>query len=435
MKKVLSISSNNEVISVIKRNAAKFIQNFDMEYLSKTGDVVRYINYELPEIKVLDYTSEDVECDIILSTINDDPWLHYGGIIAVCKNRNQNRTLEDRKDSNLLCILTKDEFIHNFTRILRILLENQQFLFHRGMQEEMGSEENGIFSCDNDPLDIQFYSNFLISYLYNTDRISMQDRTNLQMTLIELLNNALEHGNLEISYSEKTELMMKNGDIFSLIAEKNKNPKYAKRKITISYSIGIKTSSISIKDEGNGFDWRKYVAENAETPEESYMHGRGIQLSKGMVDSITYNEKGNQVTVHIKNQQNTSNAIPGLIRTFETLTFKDKEIICRQNEPSNDLYFIVTGRYAVYSGRKLVSVLTPNDMFIGEMAFLLNNRRSATVLASGNCKLIRIPKKDFLNMIRKNPHYGIFLSKMLAQRLVNQTQRTIELNNKLRAYL
>lgn len=430
MKKILTISSNEKIINAVKNKHSSFSQYFDIEFLNETNQVVSYINYELPEIKVLDYTSEDVECDAILSTINADPWLHYGGIIAVCKNSGQKRTLEELRDSNILCVLTVSEFENNFPRLLKILLENQQFLFHRGMQEEMGSEETGIFSCDNDPLDIHFYSNFLVSYLYNTDRISSQDRMNLQMALVELLNNALEHGNLEISYEEKTNWMMENGDILSLIAQRNADPKYAKKKITISYSIGEKYSSFSIKDEGNGFDWRKFVDGNVDPDEES-LHGRGISLSKGLVESVTYNDKGNQVTIKVRNQLNKSNTIPGVMKPFETLTFKDKEIVCRQNEPSNDLYFIVAGRFAVYAGRKLVSILTPNDMFIGEMAFLLNNRRSATVLASGNCRLIKIPKVDFLNMIRKNPHYGIFLSKMLAQRLVNQTNKTIELNKKL----
>jgi len=67
-------------------------------------------------------------------------------------------------------------------------------------------------------------------------------------------------------------------------------------------------------------------------------------------------------------------------------------------------------------------------MFSGEMSFLLNAKRSSTILAVGNCKLIKIPKGDFLQMIRKNPHYGLFLSRMLAQRLEKQTHRTIELN-------
>ena len=101
------------------------------------------------------------------------------------------------------------------------------------------------------------------------------------------------------------------------------------------------------------------------------------------------------------------------MNNFSVEKYTDKQIICRQDDPTTDLFFIVSGRYAVYSGRKLVSVLNPNDVFIGEMSFLLNDRRSATILAVGNCKLIRIPKAEFLKLIRKNPHYGIFLSKML----------------------
>ena len=99
---------------------------------------------------------------------------------------------------------------------------------------------------------------------------------------------------------------------------------------------------------------------------------------------------------------------------------------------SNDLFFILSGRFAVYSNNKLTTVLTPNDLFIGEMAFLLNDRRTATVLAVGKCRLIKIPKADFLGLIRKNPHYGIFLSKMLAKRLVKQTKNTLELKKQIK---
>ena len=82
--------------------------------------------------------------------------------------------------------------------------------------------------------------------------------------------------------------------------------------------------------------------------------------------------------------------------------------------------------------KKYTTLLTPNDMFIGEMAFLLNDRRTATVRAVGsNCKLIKVPKTAFLSLIRKNPHYGIFLSKMLAQRLENQAQTTYAVEQKL----
>ena len=130
--------------------------------------------------------------------------------------------------------------------------------------------------------------------------------------------------------------------------------------------------------------------------------------------------------------KNTANTIPGIMNNFATIEYTDKQLVCREGEMSNDLFFILSGRFAVYSNNKLTTVLTPNDLFIGEMAFLLNDRRTATVLAVGKCRLIKIPKADFLGLIRKNPHYGIFLSQMLAKRLVKQTKNTLELKKQIK---
>ena len=426
MKKILTASKNQSVIDTVKTACQRYAAYFDTDVIGDTDQIINYIDYELPEIKVLDYTSE-IDCERILSAINSDAWLHYGGIIAVCADAKQVQQLEELKDNNMVAIQTVQNFEKHFSRILRILWQNQQFLFNRGMQDVIGGQETGSFICGNDPMDIRFYTNFLVSYLYNTNRISGDDRYKLQMTLMELLTNALEHGNLGITFDDKTKWMQQGGDILQLIAKRNSEPEYMNKRIHITYSIGKSTSTFTIRDDGNGFDWRKY----SHTNDTKEMHGRGISLSRQMVNTIVYNEKGNEVTFDISNRQNAVNTVPGIMEPFATIDYKDKQVVCRENEISNDLFFIVSGRFAVYSGRKLTTVLTPNDMFIGEMAFLLNDRRTATILAVGDCKLIKIPKSSFLLLIRKNPHYGIFLSKMLAQRLLRQTQTTIALQKKM----
>jgi anti-sigma regulatory factor (Ser/Thr protein kinase) len=297
------------------------------------------------------------------------------------------------------------------------------------MQDTLGGHETGSFVCGNDPMDFRIYTTFLVGYLYSTNRITDEERYNLQTALMELLTNALEHGNCNISYEEKTTWLANGGNILSLIEEKNKDPEIAGRKIHIAYAIGKTKSKFVIRDEGNGFDWKNRLV--TDFSEDDDMHGRGILLSKELVSNLSYNEKGNEVSFEVKNLKDAANVIPGIMVPFSAIEFTDKQVVCRENEPTNDLYFIVSGRFAVYSGKKLVSVLTPSDMFIGEMAFLLNDTRSATVLSIGEGKLIKIPKNAFLNLIRKNPHYGIFLSKLLAQRLRNQTQKIVSLTNEL----
>jgi hypothetical protein len=43
-------------------------------------------------------------------------------------------------------------------------------------------------------------------------------------------------------------------------------------------------------------------------------------------------------------------------------------------------------------------------------------------MASGQGSLLRISKAAFVNAIRQSPHYGIFLSRLLAQRIDRQNR-------------
>lgn len=424
MKKILVSSSNADVINTVRNACIKFSSFFDPIICPETDEALGFIDYELPEIKVLDFSSEDIDTKRILASIRADPWLHNGGIIAVVPNPAMAQKIEEMKDHNILIVQTVYAFKENFERLLRILWSNQKFLFSRGMQDTVGGSEKGSFVCGNDPVDIRLYTSFLVNYLFCSNRISDDGRYALQTSLMELLTNALEHGNCEITYAEKTAWLENGGNMLELIAEKQKDAQIAIRKITIEYNIGKESSHFTIKDEGHGFDWRARL--NTTVTDE--MHGRGMSLSRSLVTNLSYNEIGNEVSFDIENLKNASNSVPGIMVPFKTVSYKRHEIVFKQNDPSNDLYFIISGRYGVYADGKLISILTPADMFIGEMAFLLNDRRSATIMSAGEGKLIRIPKVSFLNLIRSNPHYGIFLSKLLAQRVIRQNRRTLELS-------
>lgn len=127
----------------------------------------------------------------ILAEINGDPWLHYGGIIVICENQKQVQEVEDLKNVNIIMAMTLGEFVKHFSRLLRILYQNQQFLLNRGLQDTIGGQETVSFICSNDPVDIRFYTNFLVSYLYNTNIINENQRFRLHVALMELLTNAL----------------------------------------------------------------------------------------------------------------------------------------------------------------------------------------------------------------------------------------------------
>jgi CRP-like cAMP-binding protein len=112
---------------------------------------------------------------------------------------------------------------------------------------------------------------------------------------------------------------------------------------------------------------------------------------------------------------------------------KEGDIVLRENEPSDYLYYIISGTYSVFHKSKKVGSLSTQDIFMGEIAFLLNQRRSASVRADGPGKLVLLSRKSLVGIIREFPHYGIFLSRLLARRLVRANEQNAALTEKLRA--
>ena len=238
----------------------------------------------------------------------------------------------------------------------------------------------------------------------------------------ELLINAIEHGNCEITSEEKTAYLEKWGSIHSLIAARCQIPEIAKRRVVFNFIINNDDSHYSILDEGNGFDWRRYATPDRELDFFSE-HGRGIFIAQHNVSGLTYNEKGNQVEFTIRHKENTANPVPNPFLNEEVVLCQEGDVICREGEESSFLYYVAEGEYAVMVNNHVISSISPADVLMGEMSFLLEERRSATVIASSPGRLIKISRESFVNALKTHPYLGIFLSKLLAQRLQQQSRK------------
>jgi hypothetical protein len=425
MRKIPVVSSDAKLNEIIRLECARSEGELTPVFFSDSDEVIEFLKYELPEMKIFYFSDPSIDSLGILQEIQKDPWLHYGGIIGIHDNMDDKALLEAMRDANIIAVLRKKEFVSNIPRLLRIVRQNKQILFQRGIQQHLLKTISGAFVIDNDPLDITTYTNLITNYLYNSNLIGREEKEKLHVALLELLINAIEHGNCKISYDEKTAWLEKNGDIMELIREKNKDPSVKERKVYFSYTITPEKSHFTIRDEGDGFDWRARMAAPSDSPG---LHGMGMQMVNLYVRELSYNRKGNEVAFEIDHRKAESNAIPKIFERSEEVAFKDGEYVCSEGEETDVLYYIVSGTLYVYSKGKFVSSLTPDDLFMGEMSFLLSNRRSATVVAKGPCTLIKISKQDFVNLIKESPHYGIFLARLLAQRLARLNARTARLN-------
>ncbi|MGJ8670457.1 MAG: response regulator [Oceanococcus sp.] len=112
--------------------------------------------------------------------------------------------------------------------------------------------------------------------------------------LSELMINAVEHGNLGISYAEKSRLIEQERwkeEINRRLALKE----YSHRQARVEIEVTQGHIEARICDEGEGFDWAKYIEPDPERMMDA--HGRGILIAKGMsFDNLEYSATGTCVT-------------------------------------------------------------------------------------------------------------------------------------------
>lgn len=128
-------------------------------------------------------------------------------------------------------------------------------------------------------------------------RIRPTDRLGIRLGLVEIIRNAIEHGNLGITYDEKTTALDSDPLAFNrLISLRMADPICKVRCVDIQFQMDGEKCEWLITDEGNGFDWQS-VPDPNDPANLLSSHGRGIMLTRLNFDSVSYLGKGNQVTL------------------------------------------------------------------------------------------------------------------------------------------
>ena len=102
------------------------------------------------------------------------------------------------------------------------------------------------------------------------------------------------------------------------------------------------------------------------------------------------------------------------------------EVLVRQEDSSNDLYFLVDGTLEVSVPQSGSMTMTPlvsigPGSIVGEIAFLDNRARSASVWSRGKSTLLRLPEASFADFRAAEPALACDLlyaiGRIMAQRL------------------
>ena len=117
----------------------------------------------------------------------------------------------------------------------------------------------------------------------------------MRVGISEMLTNSIEHGNLEITAEEKFKAT-EEGTYYKLLNERLSNKELAERTTHINIDLRDNTLTVTITDQGNGFDTTKFP-DPTDTEHLLKLHGRGIFITRMYFSEIKYNKKGNEVTL------------------------------------------------------------------------------------------------------------------------------------------
>ncbi len=163
----------------------------------------------------------------------------------------------------------------------------------RASVEKALSQQKLCFVMENEKARVPHLVNLLIEQCDRFELLDDRDRMRIQVALEEALLNAIIHGNLEVS-SKLREL---EGDVFEqTVSERKVALPYSSRRVTLEAEYTREAARFTIRDEGPGFDVNK-VRNPTEDDAIALASGRGILLMRSFMDSIDYNDKGNEVSM------------------------------------------------------------------------------------------------------------------------------------------
>lgn len=107
------------------------------------------------------------------------------------------------------------------------------------------------------------------------------------------------------------------------------------------------------------------------------------------------------------------------------------EMLLREGDRAEYVYFVMRGKLMAFSeksGDRVDLGHIESGEFVGEMAYINGEPRSASVMAETDCELIEVPLDRFSNVLFKRPSWSKALMVTLSRRLKAANQERLKSN-------
>ena len=104
--------------------------------------------------------------------------------------------------------------------------------------------------------------------------------------------------------------------------------------------------------------------------------------------------------------------------------YGDGAVLARQGEPGHELHVVVSGAVRVLTrgpGGDVEVARRAAGEIVGEMALVTREPRSATLVAAGDVRTLRLGRAEFDSVLRERPETAIEVIQLLSRRLAHLT--------------
>ncbi|TGL72153.1 7TM diverse intracellular signaling domain-containing protein [Leptospira jelokensis] len=269
------------------------MMNEDFQIINANRSLSKHLGYRLDDLKnkkitEILYTGRDQKSDYNVMFVNDKLTdLKMTGSAINFKTELSQKYVKEPKE--MVCRIQYIDFEETREVLMTLSPEYEDTIIQLIESEKIEISMNNYLR--NAELVSQKITAQLSKYLTTIEQ------TEIRSSVREIIINAVEHGNLNISFDEKSNALLE-GNYLEFLQKRQEDPRYRQKKVKIEYSFSHEFVAYRITDEGKGFDHKKHMEKSIDAMNEAHIqHGRGILMTKSVFDRIEYNEKGNQVSL------------------------------------------------------------------------------------------------------------------------------------------
>jgi len=195
------------------------------------------------------------------------------------------------------------DFITKPFKLSEIFFTVKRILDYQGRAKELHhvfgqvTRAGKIFECPCRDLDVDAILHVIVKDLMDLGFCTEAGSMKISLAIREAVDNAVEHGNLELPSGHKHKEYMIDPQAFQRWKQQRlQDPQFGQRKIRIEFSFTPRRLEVKVTDEGQGFDTSRLPRDIRQAEEMgSELHGYRLMLLS--MDEVRYSQKGNEVTL------------------------------------------------------------------------------------------------------------------------------------------